>query len=66
MKPRISTRFNLLPAALSLLAPAGVPAQDYPTRPIEIIVPFSPGGGTDLPGSWPTTWARSGTTPSWS
>jgi tripartite-type tricarboxylate transporter receptor subunit TctC len=36
-------------AALLLLAPAGVQAQqDYPTRAIEIIVPFVPGGGTDL------------------
>jgi tripartite-type tricarboxylate transporter receptor subunit TctC len=35
-------------AALLLALPAGARAQEYPTRPIEIIVPFVAGGGTDL------------------
>ncbi|MBC7782181.1 MAG: tripartite tricarboxylate transporter substrate binding protein [Proteobacteria bacterium] len=28
--------------------PASTPAQDYPVKPIRIIAPYAPGGGTDL------------------
>jgi tripartite-type tricarboxylate transporter receptor subunit TctC len=44
-------RFHLAAAALACLltgAAGTLRAQEYPTRPVEIIVPFAAGGGTDL------------------
>jgi tripartite-type tricarboxylate transporter receptor subunit TctC len=34
--------------ALALLAPAAAWAQEYPTKPVELVIPFGPGGSHDL------------------
>jgi tripartite-type tricarboxylate transporter receptor subunit TctC len=38
----------LVAASLSLVFVSGTAAQNYPTRPVTIIVPYAAGGGTDL------------------
>ncbi|WP_119157849.1 Bug family tripartite tricarboxylate transporter substrate binding protein [Caldimonas tepidiphila] len=49
MSRRLFARRILGAALLASLAPAGVLAQAaYPTKPVTIIVPFSPGGGVDV------------------
>ena len=45
------TRYLLTTVVMlvALCAPGIVPAQDYPTRSVRVIVPFSPGGAVDGP-----------------
>ena len=45
-----TNRFMLCAAAVAALSGSVAHAQSYPTRPVRIIIPFSPGGAADVPG----------------
>lgn len=49
----LSTLSTLAVAGLLIASNSAIaqkPAADYPTKPIRMIVPFAPGGGTDIIG----------------
>ena len=50
MPPHFSWLVRTLAAALLGLMPFFAPAQDYPRKPIRMIIPYPPGGPTDILG----------------
>src|ERR1700704_1468987 len=40
---------SMVALGVALVAPLPLSAQDYPTRPVRVVVPFSPGGAVDGP-----------------
>jgi tripartite-type tricarboxylate transporter receptor subunit TctC len=48
MCPALSRRIVLLAAACTWAAPSWTQAQEFPSRPVKVIVPYAPGGATDI------------------
>ena len=43
-------RTSLVGAAMCLALPSAHAAEAYPSRPVRLIIPYSPGGAADVPG----------------
>ena len=46
-RPFVASVAALMLSAAAVLAAAGAPAQDYPTKAVRMVLSFPPGGGTD-------------------
>ena len=47
---RLHIIFSVLASMPAWFAPNAVPAAEYPTKPIRLVIPYTPGGPTDLVG----------------